>query len=346
MLFFTLTGSLKDYFYANFTYNEQYYIYNYPRQPGAIFNPVRYAVIIAHDFINNYIPSFTGVAGLPLYDPYVITFAFSGVSLIFAAIMKKKYLLAAMVIYVLTFSSARGSPNSMKETDYQIYMYVLLSAFSGMFAVSALRQLINEEKRLTLQKISTSVVAVVLGLYLLSTGILLFQKMMNKFYPKYMGTMPLIYNNPEIAGIVNKIVSPNDYVYIGPFAFKELFYLKTRNQPSKYHWFLQHAAASKIKDELIADLTRNRPMVIVFSRGYAPWGGNAYDFNYFMQDFLDKNYFRLYTLNLPDHNYRWKIGNTRNWNIDGDFNFDKNRQGEILEKLFKAGLIEDTVKKT
>jgi hypothetical protein len=345
ILFFTVTGSLRDYYFANFTYNQEYYIYNYPRQPGALFNPVRYAVIIAHDFINNYIPSFTGVAGLPLYDPFVITFAFSGVSFIYATIMKKKYLLAAVVLFVLTFSSARGSPNSMKETDYQIYMYVILSAFSGLFTVSVLKQSIDEEKHMTLSKISSSVVAVILSLYLISTGILLVQKMMDKFYPKYMGTMPLIYDNPEITGIVNKIVSPGDYVYIGPFAFKELFYLKTRNQPSKYHWFLQHAAVSKIKDELIADLTRNRPMVIVFSRNFAPWGGNASEFNYFMQDFLDKNYFRLYTLNLTDHNYRWTVGNTRNWNIDGDFNFDRNRQEEILDKLLKAGLIEDSGKK-
>lgn len=157
-----------------------------------------------------------------------------------------------------------------------------------------------------------------------------------------MGTAPVIYDRPQIANYVNALVSKDEYAYIGPFQFEELLYLKTKRQPSKYHWFLNHAATSKIKDELIADLTKNRPKVIVFQRGFAPWGGEARSYNYFMQDFLDENYFRIFKLNemSKDVQYRWKLSNTENFDIDGTFNFDKRYQAEIIEKLLALGYIE------
>jgi hypothetical protein len=347
LLFFTyflINGAIKDYYFSNVTYNQEYYIYNYPKKPGVPVNPIRYAIIIAHDFTNNYISAVAGVAGLSLFDPFVITLSFSGLALIFAVIVKGKYSLAFLILYSLIFANARSNPNSLKETDYQVYMYVLMSLFNGFFTLSVLNQFLSEEKINTPRKIMSMVVYVVLGLYVVSTNIIFFQRFFNKYYPKYMGTMPLIYDNPEIAQYVNKIVTRDDYVYIGPFSFKELFYLSTKNQPSKYHWFLDHAVKSKIKTELVADITKNRPKVVVFLRNFAPWGGDASTFNYFFTDFLDKNYFRLFELKLPDHDYRYTIDNSRNYQIDDSFYYDKNRQDEILKDLLKAGMIKDIKK--
>ena len=167
-------------------------------------------------------------------------------------------------------------------------------------------------------------------------------KMEQKFFPKYMGTAPIIYNRPQVAPYVNAILTPDDYAYIGPFEFEELFYLNTKKQPSKYHWFLDHAAKSKIKDELMADLHKNMPKLIVFQRDFAPWGGDPKTYNWWMTEFLDDKYFRLFTLNgtLSDIQYKWKLGKTQNFDIDGTFNFDKRYQKEIIEKLLSLGYIE------
>jgi hypothetical protein len=342
--YFLVNGALKDYYFANFTYNQEYYIYNYPKKPGVPINPVRYAVIIAHDFTNNYISAVAGVAGLSLFDPLTITMSFSGMVMILAAIFNRKYLLAFLILYSLIFANSRSNPNSLKETDYQASMYIVMSLFNGLFALSVLSRYLNDEKNLNSRKAMSAVLYVVLGLYIVSTNIFFFQRMFNKYYPKYMGTMPLIYDNPEISQYINKIVSKDDYVYIGPFSFKELFYLKTREIPSRYHWFLDHAVKCKIRDELSADILKNRPKVIVFQRNFAPWGGDASTFNYFFTDILDKNYFRLFELKLPDHDYRYNIENSRNYDIDGSFYYDKSRQEEILGDLLKAGIIKDTKK--
>ena len=67
-----------------------------------------------------------------------------------------------------------------------------------------------------------------------------------------------------------------------------------------------------------------------------------------MTEYLDKNYFRICSLNgdLKDVEYKWKLTNTENFDIDGTFNFDRKYQDEILKKLLSLGYIEAIPKKT
>lgn len=335
-LYLLVTGSVADYYWANVVYNTNYYIYNYQHDPGQPINPVRYAVVIFDAFINNYLPALWGVVGFPISNPVQVTMAFSSFTAIVLVILRGRLLFLFPLLTVLVFSNARSNPQSIRETDYQAFVYIVTSMFNGLFSLWVLR----DEKKPALIALY-----LVLLLYWIATPLYLGMKMEQKFFPKYMGTAPAIYSRPQIAQYVNAIVTSQDYVFIGPFEFEELFYLNAK-QPSKYHWFLNHAATSKIKDELISDLENHRPKVIVFQRGFAPWGGNAATYNWWMTDFLDANYFRLFKLNetLDDRQYQWKIAKTENFDIDGTFNFDKQYQKEILEKLIALGYIEEVGK--
>jgi hypothetical protein len=58
--FLLLTNSIKDYYIQNFQFNSQYYIYNYPRPEGSTtINPIRYSIIIIHNYIKNTHPLLT-----------------------------------------------------------------------------------------------------------------------------------------------------------------------------------------------------------------------------------------------------------------------------------------------
>ena len=345
-LYLLVTGSIQDYYWANVVYNTNYYIYNYPHAPGTPINPIRYAVVIFDTFINNYFPALWGIAGMPIGNPVQVTLAFSNAVAIALVIMRGRWAFLFPLLSTLVFSNARSNPQSIRETDYQAFVYIVTSMFNGLFSLWVAKEMLDEEKLTYSKKAALSVLYITLLLYWIATPIYFAMKMEQKFFPKYMGTAPIIYNRPQIAQYVNALVSPEDYVFIGPFDFEELFYLNTKRQPSRYHWFLNHAATSKIKDELIADLMKNRPKIIVFQRGFAPWGGDASTYNWWMTDFLDANYFRLFKLNetLSDRQYRWKLDNTINFDIDGTFNFDKRYQKEILEKLLKLGYIEELPK--
>lgn len=340
-LFWTLTGSLKDWYFANITYNQEYYIFNYPRAPGAHFNPIRYAVIIANTFMNNYLPALWGVLQFPIGDPLQVTLAMSNAVFLIVLILSRRSAFILPFIIALIFSNGRSNPQQIKETDYWASVYIALSFINGTFSLAALTSLVNQAKELASVRLISGVLLVITWIYWIFMPTGMFLRMEDKFYPKYMGEAPLIYDRPQVVHMVNQLVSKDEYAWIGPFNFEELFYLKAKI-PTKHHWFLDPAAKSKIKDEIIRDLNAHMPKVVVFQRNYTPWGGDARTFNYFVIDFLDKNYFRIFKLNetLTDVQYKWKVNNTQNFDIDGDFNFDKRYQKELLEKLISLGYLE------
>lgn len=352
-LYLLVTGSLKDWYFASVYYNSAYYIYNYPHAPGQMVNPIRYAVVILNDFINNYMLALGGVTGLPITNPVQVTFAFSSFAAVMLVLFTGRWTFLFPLLVTLVYSNSRSNPQSIRETDYQSAIYVMTSMFNGLFTLSALKELVDSKKLKLSATIMASALMGLLLVYWIATPVFFGQRMWQKYFDKYMGKAPLIYDRPQIAGYVNAIVDKGDTAWVGPFAFEELFYLKTTKIPSKYHWFLQFAKDTKIGPELVAEMTKNRPKVIVFQRNFAPWGGDASTFNGFFQKFLDQYYFRIYLLNSvnPDFEYKWKIGNTQNYDIDGDFNFDKRYQQQIIDKLISLGYLEivpkhkDVVKK-
>lgn len=344
-LFFFVTGGLADWYFANVTYNQEYYIFNYPRAPGAMFNPVRYAIIIANTFMNNYLPALWGVFNFPIGDPLQVTLAMSNAVFLIVLLLTGRWTFIFPFVIALIFSNSRSNPQQIKETDYWASVYIALSFMNGIFSLSALTELVNRTRGLASIRLIAGALLLLTWIYWFFMPLSMMLKMEDRFYPKYMGTAPLIYDRPEVAPMVNALVGRNEYAWIGPFDFQELFYLKTKI-PTRHHWFLDPAAKSKIKDEIIADLTKTMPKVVVFRRNYAPWGGDPKSFNYFMQDFLDKHYFRIYILNgtLTDVEYKWKVANTEHFDLDGDFNFNKRYQNEMLEKLMQLGYIEKVQK--
>lgn len=337
-----VTGSLKDWYFASIYYNSAYYIYNYPHAPGQMVNPIRYAVLIFSDFVNNYALALGGITGLPITNPGQTAFAFSSFAAMVLVTLTGRWTFLFPLLVTLVYSNSRSNPQSIRETDYQSALYVMTSMFNGLFTLSALKELIDSKKMQLSATIVASGMMLLLLMFWIATPFFYAQRMMQKYVDKYMGKAPLIYDRPEIAGYVNAIIGKEDTAWVGPFAFEELFYLKTTRIPSRYHWFLQFAQDTKIGPELIEDMMKDKPKVIVFQRNYTPWGGDAKTFNGFFQKFLDEHYFRLFTLNaeLSDVKYVWKIGNTLNYDLDGDFNFDKRHQNEILEKLLTLGYIE------
>lgn len=346
LVYLLVTGSLKDYYFANIVYNQKYYIYNYPG--GGIVNPLRYAIVIANHLINNYLPALWGVKDFSFSDPIQVTLALSNAAFFVLLLVTRRFVFLFPFFTMLIFSNARSNPQAIRETDYQSSVYILSSMFNGIFSFAALKKLLDEGALKYSMKIIISLVFLLLGTYWFFNTFFLLMKFEQKFYPKYMGQAPLIYDYPQVAMLVNQMVSDKDTVWIGPFEFKELFYLKTKKLPSKYHWFLKQAAVSKIKDEMVADFEKSRPKIIVFKRAYSPWAGNAPEFNYFFTDFLDKNYVRLCSLNatLVDYSYEWTMGDPRNFQFATDINFDNQKKDEILLDLERQGLIKKGAKKT
>lgn len=339
-IYLLITGSLKDYIFSAFTYNTNYYIYNAEHAVGSSINPVRYSITIGVNFLNNFWPALTIIKGFNLESPLVPTLAISNLVIFIFLILKRRFLIAFLVFGGLIYACARANPLGVRQTDYQSSLYIMLSMINGIFALFFLKNSLDETTSNSSSKILEGFSLIVLTILYIYTSFHISLVFVQKFYDKYMGKAPLIYDRPQVANLVNEITTKNDFAWIGPFEFKEIFYLKNVKMPSKYHWFLQHAAVSKIKNEMLSDFEKNRAKVIVFQRNYSPWGGKAADFNYFFTDFLDENYFRFNgSGNDVSSKYKWNIPDTLNFNIAETFNFDKNRKNEIIAELLDKNLI-------
>jgi len=188
------------------------------------------------------------------------------------------------------------------------------------------------------QTILLTVVMVIVWVYVVFALFLLADKFGEKVYLKYMGQQPLIYDRPEVAPILNRITTKDDFVWVGPFAFHELLYLNAKN-PSKYHWFLpQSEAFGRFKEGIINDLTIKRPKVIVFEKGYTNFGKRAEEWNYPITDFLSKNYFSFEQLSTLG--YVSKAPAVMHFDFTQTYYFDNNRREEIINDLVSTGLIE------
>jgi len=333
-----VTGSLKDFLFDNYTYNSKYYIYNYPGVAANGINPIRYAISIINNFINNYQVLLSRVNQINFMEPFNITLAVGNAALWIYLAVRKKFWLIPFSFLLLAFANVRSNPLNSKVTDYQAAVYFFLSFFNFAFLFETIINDIKDHKD-EFVKIVGSFLLIVTGTLWFYTLTFLGAELWRMSYNRYMGQMPLIYDRPQVAPIVNQIVDKNSYCWIGPFEFEENFYLNCR-RPSKYTWILpQYANSPEIQKELLAQYSAKKPDVIVYNRNFSAFFQSS-DYNkFFINGFLDGNYFLL--KDVPGFkNARFKTAGTQNFTFAADFNFRKDIAPELVRKLIQRGLVE------
>jgi hypothetical protein len=107
-----------------------------------------------------------------------------------------------------------------------------------------------------------------------------------------MGEYPLIYDRPALAPIINAVVEKDDYMWIGPFDFEDLFYAKGK-LPSKYHILLPAMAKNDMAQTLLQDIQRTQPKIIIFDWHLFILGNAPRDYAPEFEEYLNNNYIRL-----------------------------------------------------
>ncbi len=337
-LYLLITGSVEEFYYQAVQYNQRYYIYNYPRDPGVTtINPVRYAIVIFTKFTEDFRILLTGVLNPNLNNPFNLSVAVVNAAILLVFTLQRRLLLAGLTLFSLAFSTVRSNLFESKATDYQSAVYFLITFFNASFLIYFFREELEKVKDYS-RRLVLSVVLLTFGLYWLFTLMFLFQETWRWNYLRYMGRVPLIYDRPQIANTVNAVTNRDEYCWVGPFEFEEMFYLDCK-LPSKYHWILpQFAGIPQIKSELISEFSKNRPRVIVYNRQYSAFGQSA-DFSGFFLEWLDKNYISL--KDIGPNKYRFNSGNTENFNLDESFAIDRSKEEETVKILLEKGLIQE-----
>jgi hypothetical protein len=341
LIYLLATGSLGGYLYQNFTFNQKYYIYNYPRAPGETFiNPVRFAVVIAKNFLTSFSELLIQVKDFNFNFPFNISLAVANTAFLIYLFVKKEYKLILFFLLMLIYANGRSSPLNSSERDYQSAVYILISLFTTCFIIYQLYEELrkNEEYRTT--AIYTALLFLIF-IYGFENFNFLGRKFMEKAYDKYMGYAPLIYDRPQIAPIINKLVSKDEYTWIGPFEFEEIFYTKGKIA-SRYQIF-NSAMGRSIQDKknMIENIEKNKPKVIWFDKKFFILGVSPEMYGKEFIAYLDEHYITL--LNYVDGKKKYKAVNfDPRTDIETKLYIRNENKDEIISKMLKFDLISET----
>lgn len=341
VIYLLLTGSLSDYIYQAITFNEKYYIYNYPRPPGVThINPIRYAIVIAHDVLSDFFYLAIQLKDFNFNFPFNVTLIAINIVLLVYLLSKRNYYFAVFLILFLIYSNARSDPLSSKETDYQSAVYMMFTLFNACFVIPTLYKELNTTTVVLAKRVILIGCFVLVSIYSVFTSLYLFNLWMDKAYTKYMGTAPLIYDRPIIAPVINSVVSPNDYMWIGPFSFEELFFANG-NIPSKYQILIPDMGQSqKIQTEMLADFQAHKPKVIYFDPEFYVLGKDPDEYGQFFINFLNSNYITLYNYRNGNTKYVSVPPVTLQMDLEKKLFINKDDIKEVIQKLVQANYIQ------
>ncbi len=345
ILYLLITGSFSDYIYQSIILNQKYYIYNYPRPVGATsINPIRFAIMISSTFYNNFQNLLYQVKDFNFVFPFNISLAIANVALAIYIFTKKHYTLFIFYFLVLIYANARSSPLDSSEKDYQAAVYIVVSLFSMCLFLSKAYEDLKSNTNYP-QKLILSSLFMLVGIYSFFNVAFLFERFKDKSFEKYMGVAAQIYDRPEIAPVLNKIITKDDYVWIGPLEFEEYLYTNAK-LATRYHMLIPAMGRSdKIPAEMIAELKKTMPKVIFFNKKYAILGQSPEQYGKFFTNFLKDNYITLYP--SPDKNIKYVslVPITQHFDLETNLYINKNYKEEIIRKMESENIIKTVLEK-
>lgn len=335
-----ITGSLRDFLFQNIEYNGRYYIYNYPKPEGSLrVNPIRYAVVIAYEFYNNFHVLVTRIGDFGFDFPLNVTFAVANLAMIIILIYRRKYMVGLILIMLMIYSNVRSNPLDFGEKDYQSAVYANMSLFNIGISLLVLKEELDKKGISYSARVIFTTTFIVLGAYTLPSTIFSIRKFNEKVYGKYMGISPLIYDRPEIAPVFNAVLDEKDYMWIGPFHFEEMFYIEAK-PASKYHILLpEFGIIDEVQKELISDLRRNQPRLIWFDIRYSVRNSFPTNYGQFLIDYLKQDYIAL--IDYVDDNVQYKSVKSITTYYDPEVHLfiRRDKIQEVVQSLLQANII-------
>lgn len=344
-LYLLITRSLSDYIFQNFIFNARYYIYNYPRPPSSTaINPIRYAIVILNEFLNNFYTLLLGIKNFDFVFPMNITMAVGNIGTCIFLILSKRYKLSLCLFLVMVYTNVRSNPLSSAETDYQSAVYIMISFFIIFFLLPSLYSSLQSGIAIG-KKIVFGFLLIIVGVYASFAVFFIILKFDHKFYAKYMGSAPLIYDRPLVSPIINSITDKNDLVWIGPFEFEELFYTKAK-VPGKFHILIGGIGSSvELQNQMLNTFREEKPKIIYFNTGFTYLFVPVTSYGKFFIDFLNNNYTTLF--NYKDRNIVYRASNVDSKiDIEAKLYLRKDAVEDVIQKLLDKGYIKQVVEKS
>jgi hypothetical protein len=331
LLFLLVTGSFKDFWFANFVYNTELYISvdNYSR--GSHFNPFKFGLTIIYNFWTHFYPLLTSVKDLDFYNPSARMAALGGVSLIVLLFFRNP-LIAVLFFVILSFSAPRSNVYKLSETDYQMSLFLVL----GIISVTQSLFLMQAQKFDGYKNDLKRLVQLLLSIYFIFTFIFLAFNTFTKFYLRYTQQMPSIANVHFTANAMNQIVRKGDYFWIGPYEPDAEFFVKQGMLPGKYPTLLpQFRENEYLKKSFIEQFEKHPPQYIIFKGDASIFNTPSTVFGEFFLNWMKGKYEKVEEIKNVEVLY--DVPNT--FNMKSDLYIKIDQEQELVQRLKDAGFI-------
>lgn len=285
-LYLLATNSWKEFYISNVVYNTKLYISipNYTK--GRFFNPIKFGLTIIFNFFENYIPLLARIRELNLYFPVDLTLALGTFILLLFLFLENK-LIFVLFFLILSFSAPRSNIMKIGETDYQSGLFIALGLSS---AIAVLWRYKHIELKDELLNIFKKVLVVLMLFYLVFGSIFLIKNTYDKYYQRYTQKMPSIYDVAYSASFINKILTSNDYYWIGPYEPNEEYFVKAK-LPGKFPTLLpQFREDAYFTGEFLKQFETHPPKIIIYKHDASIFMTPAMEFGAFFVDWMKGKY--------------------------------------------------------
>lgn len=332
LLYVLVSGTWKEFYFANFTYNTNYYISipNYVR--GVHFNPVKFAMTLVANFHEGYLPLLSKIKHLDLYLP-IGTLAGLATLVLFFLLVARNLVLGILFFLLLSFSAPRSNIQNYKETDYQSAMFILLGLISAVVALHLLRTIKTKEEW---SGDLVRVARLVLCVFFIFTGIFLLFNSYNTAFKLYTQKLPLISNRGFTAEFVDEIIDPGESYFIGPYEPNQAFYVREGVWAAGRHPSLlpQFREGEELKSSFMKSIEANPPSIVIYRQETAVFGTPSLEFGKFFLDWMrDK-----YTLveKIPNVEV---LRSPTTFKLKADLYIRRDRLPDLLNKLEEKGYV-------
>jgi len=332
LIYLFITGSFKDFYFANFVYNTELYISipNYTR--GNFFNPLKFALTLIYNFAQGYLPLLTKIKYLDLYLPTGVLAGFSTLILLLL-FFARHWFLGLTYFFLLSFSAPRSGLKTFDETDYQSGMFLILGIASTMVVLFLLNKLKKEENVIfDLKRISRFIISVLLFF----TTLFLLGNFYSKFFLRFTQKMPSIYDSSQTKELIDSVINTGDYFWVGPYEPNELFYIDKGKLPGKYPTLLPQFRENEItKKTFIEQFERTKPIIIIYKNQASVFNTPALIFGEFFINWMSDKYTQVEKIKEIE-----VIKNPSFFDLKTDLFILNDNKDVTLKKLQDAGFIQ------
>lgn len=331
LIYLLISGSVKDFYFANLVYNTQLYIDipNYVK--GRFFNPLKFGLTLIFNFWEGFLPKLVTIKDFNLYLPVSTVTVFGSFVFLILLIMKN-WPVGMVFFFILSFSAPRSNlQKAMFETDYQTGLFVVLGLSATVLVIYLLRKL--EFKDMLLKDLQR-LVSLILIIQLFFTFLFLLKNTYDKWYFRYTQKMPSIYDRSDVSLFLNEILDKDDYFWMGPYEPQEIFFVKKGKLPGKYISLMpQFRQNDEIKKNFIGQFENNPPAVIILKTDTGIFGTPTIQFADFFIEWMKSRYILFADLNET------VLKNPTSLKLNSHLYLLNSEKDKIILSLKKAGYI-------